>query len=36
MTHQQLNEQLPKIIEELVAFAAGKPINVTNPDALKR
>jgi D-3-phosphoglycerate dehydrogenase len=36
VTREEYELQFTDIFDQILAFAAGKPINVVNPDALKR
>ena len=36
VTREEYEMQFSDIFDQIVAYAAGKPINVVNPDALKR
>jgi D-3-phosphoglycerate dehydrogenase / 2-oxoglutarate reductase len=34
VTHEEYETQFSDVFDQIVAFAAGRPINVVNPDAL--
>ena len=36
VTREEYETQFTDVFDQIVAFAAGKPINVVNPDVLKR
>jgi D-3-phosphoglycerate dehydrogenase len=36
VTREEYELQFSDIFDQIVAFAAGKPINMVNPDALKQ
>ena len=36
VTHEEYELQFTDIFEQIVSYAAGKPINVVNPEVLER